>query len=104
MKALADAPSRIDIKYLSQFAEFIKFRERNLEPEIKDSECSSAAPEMQLPIQRQTLLLRSTVRQIETALKKELLDRIPAAPPTFFEGLIVALLLAMGYARRLHRN
>ena len=37
------------------------------------------------------------MRQIETALKKELLDRILAAPPAFFERLIVALLLAMGY-------
>ncbi len=42
-------------------------------------------------------LLRGTVMQIETALKKELLDRILAAPPAFFESLIVALLLAMGY-------
>ncbi len=42
-------------------------------------------------------LLRGTVMQIETALKKELLDRILTAPPAFFESLIVALLLAMGY-------
>ena len=41
-------------------------------------------------------LLRATVRQIEAALSKELLDRI-AAPPAFFERLIVALLVAMGY-------
>jgi restriction system protein len=37
------------------------------------------------------------VTQIETALRKELLDRALAAPPAFFEGLIVTLLLAMGY-------
>lgn len=42
-------------------------------------------------------LLRVTVKHIEAALKKELLDRILAAPPAFFERLIVALLLAMGY-------
>src|SRR5271165_6584 len=35
--------------------------------------------------------------QIETALRKELLDRILGAPPVFFERLIVRLLLAMGY-------
>jgi restriction system protein len=37
------------------------------------------------------------VGQIDAALRKELLDRIIAAPPTFFERLIVTLLLAMGY-------
>ena len=37
------------------------------------------------------------VNQIEAALRKELLTRIIAAPPAFFEGLIVTLLLAMGY-------
>jgi restriction system protein len=42
-------------------------------------------------------LLRTTVKQIEAALSKELLDRILAAPPAFFERLIVDLLLAMGY-------
>lgn len=42
-------------------------------------------------------ILRSTVKQIEGALKKELLTRILAAPPVFFESVIVTLLLAMGY-------
>jgi restriction endonuclease Mrr len=42
-------------------------------------------------------LLRGTVKQVETALRKELLDRILVAPPVFFERLIVRLLLAMGY-------
>jgi restriction endonuclease Mrr len=38
-------------------------------------------------------LLRSTVKQIETALRKELLDRVLVAPPKFFESLIVTILL-----------
>jgi restriction system protein len=49
-------------------------------------------------VQTQNELLRSsTVKQIETALRKELLDRILVATPVFFETLIVRLLLAMGY-------
>jgi restriction system protein len=36
-------------------------------------------------------------RQIESALAQELLDRIRAAPPDFFERLIVNLLLSMGF-------
>jgi restriction system protein len=96
-KALAGHPPRIDNQYLSQFPEFVEFKERGrvLGSEIFANEREKST----LPLQAETPdeLLRGTARQIETALKKELLDRILAAPPAFFEGLIVALLLAMGY-------
>jgi restriction system protein len=42
-------------------------------------------------------LLRATITRIEAALSSELLDRVSAAPPIFFEELIVTLLLRMGY-------
>jgi restriction system protein len=96
-KALAEGPPRINNEYLSQFAEFIQFRERGRVPGTADSGTAAEAPKVSLPSETPDELLRSTVRQIETALRKELLDRILAAPPAFFEGLIVALLLAMGY-------
>jgi restriction system protein len=41
--------------------------------------------------------MRAAHRRIEAALAEELLDRVRAAPPDFFERLIVNLLLAMGY-------
>lgn len=41
--------------------------------------------------------MRMAYGQIETALAHDLLDRIRAAPPEFFERLIVNLLLSMGY-------
>lgn len=96
-KILVEAPTRIDIEYLSQFAEFIQFRERRRLP---GTPVSANAPEISVaPEQTQTPdeLLRSTVKQIETALRKELLDRVLVAPPKFFENLIITLLLAMGY-------
>ena len=98
-RCLAENPARIDVEYLSQFAEFVQFRERGRAAENEAATSVSETPTLPLPLQAETPdeLLRSTVQQIETALKKELLDRILAAPPAFFEGLIVALLLAMGY-------
>ncbi len=96
-KALAEGPPRIDGEYLSQFAEFVQFKERG---RVHGTEAYTGVGETpRVPPQAETPdeLLRSTVKQIETALKKELLDRILAAPPAFFERLIVALLLAMGY-------
>src|SRR5260221_3919664 len=97
VKALAQGPPRIDVEYLSRFAEFVQFKERG---RAQGPEATTSADEMPtLSLQSETPdeLLRSTVRQIDTALKKELLDRILATSPAFFERLIVALLLAMGY-------
>jgi len=96
-KVLAENPLRIDNEYLSQFAEFTQFRERS---RVAGKPKSSQAAEIPVtPVQTQTPdeLLRSTVKQIETVLGKDLLDRILVAPPPFFERLIVKLLLAMGY-------
>lgn len=95
---LAENPARIDRKFLSRFAEFNIFvgnqkssttpsaAERN-EAE-KTSETATKTPDE---------LLRSTIDEMEIALASELLSRILAATPAFFEQLIVDLLLAMGY-------
>lgn len=42
-------------------------------------------------------VMRTAHKQIEAALGQDLLDRIYASPPAFFERLIVSLLLKMGY-------
>jgi len=95
-KSLTENPPRIDGEYLSRFAEFVQFKERGRVP---GTASASVGETRAVPLHAETPdeLLRGTVKQIEIALKKELLDRILAAPPAFFEGLIVALLLAMGY-------
>src|SRR5467141_2162989 len=96
-KSLAQGPQRIDGEYLSQFPEFVQFKERGKVPGTEAF--TSASGTLIAPMQSENPdeLIRSTVKQIEKALKKELLDRILSAPPVFFESLIVALLLAMGY-------
>jgi restriction system protein len=96
-KSLAEGPPRIDNKYLSQFAEFLQFKERGKVPGIEASTGVDETATAPLHAETPDELLRGTVKHIEAALKKELLDRILAAPPAFFERLIVALLLAMGY-------
>ena len=101
-KVLAQPPASIDNDYLSQFPEFIQFRERSHlagKPVPSDAAEITATP---MATQTPDELLRSTVKQIEAVLAKELLDRIIQAPPAFFEGLIVKLLLAMGYGGSQH--
>jgi restriction system protein len=96
-KVLAENPAKIDIQLLERFPEFNEFRKRarvsqsDDAPEIVSQ--TDAAKNLATPDE----LLRSTITAIEAALSSELLDRIIAAPPTFFEELIVMLLLRMGY-------
>lgn len=99
--ALSQNPVRIDNEYLLQFPEFVQFRERSRASVINGSHEDRAVLSASLaaPATAETPdeILRSTAKQIEAALEKELLGRILSAPPAFFEGLIVSLLLAMGY-------
>jgi restriction system protein len=96
-QALSENPPRIDNEYLSRFAEFIQFRERGRDPVEATPVNVGDSLTVPMPGETPDELLRTTVIQIETALRKELLDRILSAPPAFFERLIVALLLSMGY-------
>ena len=77
---LAEGPARIDNEYLSQFTEFIQFRERNHVPGTPVSPNAAEIPVTLVQTQTPDELLRNTVKQIETALRKELLDRVIVAP------------------------
>jgi restriction system protein len=81
---LAENPVRIDNEYLSQFAESIQFRDRSRVPGKPVSSDAPEIPVTPVPTQTPDELLRSTVKQIETVVAKEPLDRILAAPPSFF--------------------
>jgi restriction system protein len=42
-------------------------------------------------------MLEASYQELKAALARDLLERVRKAPPRFFEGLVVDLLLAMGY-------
>lgn len=97
---LAAHPSRIDNALLSQFEEFQHFKERArasqaTRPDEAQAEAkhSDFAREIETPDE----IMRRAHKQIDAALAQDLLERIRAAPPEFFERLIVNLLLSMGY-------
>jgi len=92
---LSNPPERITIKYLAQFPEFRKFRklgefaEETDEPQSPDlAEDSALTPDE---------TIRSAHEQLEQELADELLVKIRAGTPTFFEKLVVRLLVGMGY-------
>lgn len=94
-EVLDSSPSHIDNEYLLRFEEFVAFRNRGKTPETPSQTLAELAEPSQ--VQTPDELIRSTLKQMEAALAKELLDRILAASPAFFESLIVKLFIAMGY-------
>lgn len=87
---LDSPPSRIDMKFLGQYPGYKEF--------LGGGE-ATAGTTPTLPTVEQTPeeVLEATHRQLEASLEQELLDRVLTVSPTFFEQLVVDLLVRMGY-------
>jgi len=94
---LAENPARIDNELLLRFEEFRAFRSRS----HGDRRSEPQKPAIQLLEETVTQSPEERIEvafdELDIALRAELLDRIRAAPPAFFERLIVDLMLKMGY-------
>ncbi|RYF75771.1 MAG: restriction endonuclease, partial [Comamonadaceae bacterium] len=92
LDVLASSPVKIDAKYLEQFPEFIEFREAS------KSE-SGAAATAELPQAKATPeeAIELAHQELREQLAAELLSRVLGCSPTFFEQLVVELLVKMGY-------
>lgn len=91
--ALADPNTEINKAFLEQFEEYREFQARTRDIENTSSAADDALESTATPDE----VLRSAHKKINAALAEELLDRVRSASPSFFEQLIVDLLLAMGY-------
>lgn len=91
-QVLASPPERISIKFLETFPEFIAFREAS-------SPTTTAKQPEQTNLKDLTPdeVIRAAHTELDESLGAELLSKIIAAPPDFFERLVVQLLIAMGY-------
>lgn len=97
LAVLAEKPSRVDIKLLDRFPEFVEFRTKkdqtNTSSDVEATE-TTATPEE---------TLESAYQRIRRDLAAELLDRVKKGSPAFFEQLVVDLLLRMGYGGSRHQ-
>ena len=85
-------PSRIDGKYLEQFQEFIDFR-ATARPATGDAELLDATPARTTPEEA----IEVAHQGLREQLGQELLSRVLGCSPSFFEQLVVELLVKMGY-------
>jgi restriction system protein len=89
---LATKPKRVDVKLLEQYPEFVAFRELKHERSEEKADISftggDATPEEALD---------GAYERLRVNLESEVLEQVKAASPTFFERLVVELLVRMGY-------
>ena len=92
LKILQSPPNQITDDYLMQFSEFQEFKERRSKPQ------SNAKP---LAIRNEEKtpeeLLEDGYLRLRDELASELLQAVKECSPSFFENLVVDLLVTMGY-------
>ena len=93
VEVLKSPPARIDIKFLEQYPEFVAFRTPKLEPETAPHDLAPMEAETETPEEA----LEAAHLKMRAGLASELLNRVKAGSPQFFERLVVELLLKMGY-------
>lgn len=93
---LAEKPEKINIALLDRFDEFRGFRSASSQVLGTAAHISSVEPTedaAETPEER----LEQAYQSIRAEVASDLLSRVKAASPRFFEGLVVELLLRMGY-------
>jgi restriction system protein len=91
-KALLEAPERITIGFLQKFPGFADFRSPKAKTKAEQLE-TNAEEEERTPEET----LEAAHLRLRADLAAELLSRVKKSSPTFFERLVVELLLKMGY-------
>jgi len=86
LEVLRGDPASIDIKFLMRFPEFAEFHKATKREAGKDA--LDQTPEE---------ALESAYQSLRRTLAQDLLERVKACSPEFFEKLVVELLVAMGY-------
>jgi restriction system protein len=91
---LKENPSRIDIKYLTQFPEFQDFRKTGAKSP-PDKNIDTIEPQSSEETPEETL--EQAYQQLRDEVASELLKLIKNNTPEFFEKLVIHLLVHMGY-------
>jgi restriction system protein len=92
IEALGKKLKRIDGEFLRHYPEFLEFQGRKREEQAAISGQAEQTP---------TELLEFAFAEIKKSLAQELLEQVKRISPQFFEGLVIDLLIAMGYGGNL---
>lgn len=90
-EVLAKHPSGIDVKFLDQFSEFKLFRAKHRDTEIQ---AEAADP---ISLQTPAELLEDAHQKLRDDLSADLLKTVNECSPSFFERIVIDVLVRMGY-------
>lgn len=88
LEVLQKNPTSIDVRFLEQFQEFKEFRDLRRNDGETEPENGDDTPEELLERAHQTL---------QSSILTDLLQRLKACSPSFFEKIVVEVILKMGY-------
>jgi restriction system protein len=89
-------PARIDVNFLRQFPEFLEFKKELFEVKATTKDEDKEESEIWNVLTPEEVM-ENGYDDLRTALGEELLDHVKSCSPTFFESLVIDLLVALGY-------
>jgi restriction system protein len=92
LETLKENPPEINLRYLKKFPDYLE-----LSKSWKKGNSSSDKEEEILTLQTPEELLESSYQDIRKTLAQDILSKIKLCSPSFFERLVVELLVKMGY-------
>ena len=92
-QVLAQNPPQIDMRFLKQFPEYVEF----IKPTNNNGTVDAATEQINSSTATPEEILENSYQNIHRTLAQDLLQKIKASPPVFFERLVVELLVKMGY-------
>jgi restriction system protein len=89
---LKEKPKEINVKFLKRFPEFLEFQSSKKEENLNEISLSEEAKQ-QTPEE----LLETGYQSIRKSLEQEILSKLKSVHPSFFEKIVIQLLVKMGY-------
>lgn len=92
-KLLGKSPSEINLRILREFPEYLEARDRNQSSQTGDASAATDEQESKTPAER----LEEAYEMLRKNLADELLSQLKSSSPSFFEKVVVEVLVKMGY-------
>ncbi len=93
VQVLRENPAEINVRYLRKFPEFVEFQALKREKEEPEIEKELAAKELLTPEES----IETAYQRLRQSLAAELIQQVKNCSPSFFEKLVIDLLISMGY-------
>jgi len=91
-EVLKEKPNEINVKFLRRFPEFLEFQSSKKEENLSDGSLFEETKQ-QTPAE----LLETGYQSIRKSLEQEILSKLKSVHPSFFEKIVIQLLVKMGY-------